>query len=242
MTGCATQESNVGASISAGEPFEVLVLPPSTPEQALRHVLHNRKEVISSASLAADRERIDQALETALHDVHLRAVLIGPERVGIGEPIDPDTLSKLRARGFTGPYLRLCVSDYGETPRRWKAVYIGFEVVSTLAIAGALALHRTTRAVAGAYVLEEGVEELSEGYAGFWLLNRLSRPVRIEADLVDGRSGLVLRHTAYTGLARWRWRNVWHMDQARRDELLTESLRKAVWAVTGQWRQARGVQ
>lgn len=50
-------------------------------------------------------------------------------------------------------------------------------------------------------MVEEGIEEYSEGYAGWWLLNRLSRPVRIEADLIDGKTGAVLWHDSDTGLA-----------------------------------------
>ena len=99
-----------------------------------------------------------------------------------------------------------------------------------MAIAGGLYLHKFTRPLAGAYLLEEGIEEFSEGYAGFWALNRLSRPVRIEADLVDAQTGKVLWHNAHTGLAGWHWRNLRHMDEATRDQLLGASINKAVSA------------
>ena len=125
------------------------------------------------------------------------------------------------------------VTDYGETPRRWEGAYITFEVTSTLAIAGGLYLHKLTRPVAAAYLLEESIEEFSEGFAGFWTLNRLSRPVRIEADIVDAQSGQVLWHGAHTGFARWHWRNLHHMDDATRDALLSESMNKAVTAFSG---------
>jgi hypothetical protein len=84
---------------------------------------------------------------------------------------------------------------------------------------------------AGAYLLEESIEEFSEGYAGFWVLNRLSRPVRIEADLIDSQTGQVLWREAHTGLAPWRWRHLRYVDDTTRDELLTTSMDKAVKAL-----------
>jgi hypothetical protein len=93
-------------------------------------------------------------------------------------------------------------------------------VVTTLAIVTVLYAHSATRPFAGTYLIEEGVEEYSEGYAGWWLLNRLSRPVRIDADLVDGSSGQVLWHDSMAG---WQWKHLWHMDEATRDALLQTS-------------------
>jgi hypothetical protein len=72
---------------------------------------------------------------------------------------------------------------------------------------------------------------VSEGYVGFWTLNRLSRPVRINADLLDGRTGLVVWHGVKTGLAGWQWRHLVYMNEQMRDELLARSMRKAATAV-----------
>jgi hypothetical protein len=55
--------------------------------------------------------------------------------------------------------------------------------------------------------------------------------VRVEADLIDAHSGEVLWHGARTGLSRWRWRNLRHMDAARRDELLANSTCRSVAAI-----------
>ena len=101
-------------------------------------------------------------------------------------------------------------------------------MVTTLAITGVLYAHVATRPLAGVYLVQESVEEFSEGYAGFWLLNRMSRPVRIEADLVDGKTGAVLWHDSETGLADRHWNHLWHMGDAARDSLLTDSTDKTV--------------
>ncbi|MBS0393946.1 MAG: hypothetical protein JSR54_04925, partial [Proteobacteria bacterium] len=157
-----------------------------------------------------------------------------------GAPLTGDTLGHLHAGQPADAFLRVQVSDYGETPRRWRGTYIAFEVVATAAVATALALHRATRAVAGAYLAEETVEELSEGYAGFWALNRLSRPVRIDADLIDARSGEVMWHGARTGLAGWNWGHLFRMSGQVRDSLLATSTHRSLEAVLdGASRHAR---
>ncbi len=51
-------------------------------------------------------------------------------------------------------------------------------------ISHAIADSTATKAVAGAYLAQEAVEESAEAYAGFWALDVVSRPVRIEAELV----------------------------------------------------------
>ncbi len=235
--GCATER--------AGPPVKhdhivVLELPPTPSERSLRRVLHGKRENVIAATLAADRDHINQALDEDLRRSLPAAVhtltridfvpFDQPGASAIGRPIEGAALPRLESSLPADSYLRIRVTDYGETPRRWEAAYIGFEVVSTLAIAGALYVHKLTRPVAAAYLAEESVEEISEGYAGFWTLNRLSRPVRIEADMVDGLTGRILWREAHTGLARWRWRNLRHMDDTARDALLEASLGRAVEA------------
>lgn len=242
--GCVTERTI--PSISPDH-IVVLELPPTPSERSLRRVLHGKHESVAAATLAADREHINQALDTDLRR-SLPPADCSPTRIdfvpfdvpsstAIGRPIDGAVLAGLQSSLPADSYLRIRVTDYGETPRRWEAAYIGFEVVSTLAIAGALYVHRLTRPVAAAYLAEESVEEISEGYAGFWALNRLSRPVRIEADWIAGRSGEVLWRDAHTGLGAWHWRNLRHMDDAARDALLDASTRQAVDALVRRLRQ-----
>ena len=219
----------------------MLELQPTPRSQSLGRVLRNKRATDDPEFLTAARKRINQELDADLR-VALLSGAEAPEHIDItpfdrpgmtiGRPLASAALLELQSLQPADTYLRIRVTDYGETPRRWEAAYIGFEVVSTVAIAGALYLHTVTRPVAAAYLGEETVEEVSEGYAGFWALNRLSRPVRIEADMIDGRSGDVLWHEAQTGLSRWRWRNLRHMDDASRDALLDASMRKALKALS----------
>ena len=234
VSGCTSEPGILPAS--AGH-LVVLELPPTPNPKSLGRVLHESHAAVDPAFLSASRQRITRELDADLRAGPLakadspRHVDIEPfdgAGMTIGSPLAAAALIELQSSQPADAYLRIRVTDYGETPRRWEAAYIGFEVVSTAAIAGALYLHKVTRPVAAAYLGEETVEEVSEGYAGFWALNRLSRPVRVEADLVDGGSGRLLWHAAHTGLSRWRWRNVRHMDDAARDALLEASMRKAV--------------
>ncbi|MGH8306421.1 MAG: hypothetical protein ACRETG_12515 [Steroidobacteraceae bacterium] len=232
-TGCATQSVIPRAPVHR---LVVLELPPAVEDRPLRRVLHGKREQVTAAVLAADRQRINAALAATLTEpsqcgASPPAIIAGDDASDaamMGRPLDLATLAKLQASHPADAYLRLKVTDYGETPRRWKGAYVAFEVVTTLAIATALYVHKVTRAVAGAYLLEESVEELSEGYAGFWALNRLSRPVRIEADILDGQTGELLGHEVHIGFASWSWRHLWHMDSATRDALLDTSMRKAL--------------
>ena len=210
----------------------------------MRRVLHGKHEEVNPEAFAADKRGINRALETTLGETlgclsspDGAAIGVapgdGPGISAIGHAVSKTALTELQTLHPAGAYLRLRVTDYGETPRRWEGAYITFEVVTTLAIASGLYVHRVTRPVAAAYLLEESVEELSEGYVGFWALNRLSRPVRIEADIIDGHTGQALWSDAHTGLAPWRWRNLRRMDDATRDLLLATSMRKAVKAFSG---------
>lgn len=213
----------------------VLEVQPTVADRALRRVMHGGQKQVAPNALAVDRRRINVALAAALTEdlpclapPDIAAAEDYPDADQMGRPLGSATLERLQASHAADAYLRLRITDYGETPRRWRGAYVTFEVVTTLGIAAALYAHKVTRAVAGAYLLEESIEELSEGYAGFWVLNRLSRPVRIEADLLDGETGELLASETHVGLARWRWRHLWHMDDIDRDELLEISLQKAL--------------
>ncbi|MGH8134106.1 MAG: hypothetical protein ACRETG_05370 [Steroidobacteraceae bacterium] len=236
--GCATQPP---IPRTLAHHLVVLELPPTVGDRSLRRVLHGKHEQVTPAVLAADRQRINATLTTTLAQslqcvaspsrslaIEIIASDDAPDATMMGHALDSATLRTLQASHPADAYLRLKVTDYGETPRRWKGAYVAFEVVATLAIAAVLYVHKVTRAVAGAYIVEESVEEFSEGYAGFWVFNRLSRPVRIEADMLDGQTGELLGREAHVGLASWRWRHLWHMDNATRDGLLDTSMHKAL--------------
>ena len=117
--------------------------------------------------------------------------------------ITQDEADRLRATTGADAILRFGITDYGLTPKSWRNGYITFEVSSTLAIAGVLAYAGTAAAktAAGAYLVQEGVEESAESYAGFWALDVVSRPVRIEAELVSLNPVATIWEYSDTGLS-----------------------------------------
>lgn len=82
--------------------------------------------------------------------------------------------------------LKFTLTDYGLTPTAWRNGYITFEVTTTLGLAAIIAYSGSTvaKAAAGAYLVQEAIEETAEAYAGFWALDVVCRPVRIEAELI----------------------------------------------------------
>lgn len=239
-TGCATQSAApISYLLSPGAHLTVLQLPASVGDDSLRRVLHRDEKHVSAGSLAADRRRIEADIDAGLartlpaaEDPALASAALisldSGESMAIGTPLDAATLAQLRARHPADAYLRLRVTDYGQTPQTWKGAYVTFEVVTTLGIGALLYLHETTRPLAFLYMGQEAVEEYGEGYAGDSLLDRLSRPVRIEADLIDGADGAVLWRDSVTGLASWRWGHLWHMDDLTRDYLLDVSTGRVI--------------
>lgn len=222
--------------------LQILELPATVEDDSLHRLFHSEEQEVPAEVLAADRKQLEQLGRDALSQALARsgtpplsgaaiAALSDTQSMTIGQPMDPAGLAALQGRYPADAYLRVRITDYGQTPKSWKSAYITFEVTTTLGIGALLYTRTITRPLAIAYVAEEGIEEFSEGYAGFRLLNRLSRPVRIDADLVDGVSGKVLWHDTETGLAGWHWKNVWHMGDATRDLLLKTSAEKAVTAL-----------
>ena len=238
LSGCAINQLKPYSSTCLPSQLHIIELTPSVQDAALERVLHHEEKDVTTETLQADRQRINERLQRTVEQI-LLTIHRTPEFIQdlptsdtslttMDDALSMEILGAMQIGYPSDVYLRLRVTDFGETPRRWKTTYITFEVVSTLAIAGALYVHKTTKAVAGAYLLEESIEELSEGYAGFWALNRLSRPVRVEADVIDGHDGAILLHTKHTGMASWEWKNVWHMSDMKIELLTEQSLERAV--------------
>ena len=112
----------------------------------------------------------------------------------------------LREKTGADALLRFRITDYGLTPKAWRDGYITFEVASTLAIAGVIAYSGSTaaKAAAGGYLAQETVEETTEAYAGFWALDVVTRPVRLEAELVRLNPVSVIWQDVDTGLSKVR--------------------------------------
>jgi hypothetical protein len=132
-----------------------------------------------------------------------------------------ETANELRIVSGAEGLLRFRVTDYGQTPKTWQKWVIGWEIVSTLGIAAIAYAAPKTRPLAGVYLVEESIEETIEAYSGFWALNKLCRPVRIEAELIDLRTGETVWADSNTGLAEVRLiRLVTTVDAATRDAQL----------------------
>jgi len=237
-TGCATQPAAV-TFLRPDSHLAVLQLPPAVSDDSLRRVLHPDEKEVPVDALAADKLHLAQLVQASLAEALAKSgvpLLASAEftsfegfpAMSVGQPLDGGSLTTLRAQHPADAYLRIQVTDYGQTPKDWKSAYVTFEVVSTLAIGGLLYVHKSTRPLAVLYLAQEGIEEYGEGYAGWWLLNRLSRPVRVDADLIDGTSGAVLWHGSETGMAGWQWGHLWHMDQETQGDLLRISTDRMV--------------
>ncbi len=204
----------------------MLELPPAVGDAPLKDVM---PDIQPAAARIQIQQLMDNSLRYALKTESPRPIKIQSTQLPmtLGEDLSPAALAQLKSTFPASQYLRVRVTDFGETPEAWKSTYIGFEVVTTLAVAGLLYVHKTTRALAGIYLVEEPAEEFVEGYSGFWLLNRLSRPVRIDADLVDASTGHVIWHESQTGMADWEWGHLWTMPTDQKNQLLARSMKKA---------------
>ena len=133
------------------------------------------------------------------------------------------TATQLQTLTGADAILKFRITDYGLTPTTWRSGYITFEVVSTLAIAGVIASAGSTvaKGAAGAYLTQEAVEETAEGYAGFWAVDVVYRPVRIEAELIQLHPVRIVWSSSDTGLSDYRFSRLTHkVSQTERDRQL----------------------
>jgi len=145
--------------------------------------------------------------------------------------ISQDEADRLQTATAADVLLRFRITDYGLTPRSWRKGYITFEVTTTLALAAVIAYSGSTvaKGAAGAYLAQEAVEETAEGYAGFWALNVVCRPVRIEAELIGLNPVATLWKTSDTGLADVRLSRLTRkIGSAERDGQLNQATDYAV--------------
>jgi len=86
-----------------------------------------------------------------------------------------------------------------------------------------------SKALAGAYLASEAVEETTEAYTGFWALDKLARPVRIEAELFDLHTGKRVWADSNTGLSKFHIAQiVSHIDIATREAQLKVAIHESV--------------
>lgn len=155
--------------------------------------------------------------------------------LGYGDEALPRELMT-RFRNATGAdaMLRFRITDYGRTPRKaMKWIWIG----TGAWISGATALALTqekTRPYIGAYLASEVIQEGAEAYLGSSLFGHEYKPVRIEAELIDFRTGAALWKDAKTMTASSKSLETFSKDERRRKEVeLAVSVDRAVNALVG---------
>lgn len=223
LGGCATTQNALRLEQShMNVPIKVLVMesPMSVDRHRLQTVLTPdiKPGLPASVGLIARAEKHAQEFALASMDSALGKQagleLIAPpaeERQAIDKirgrtfesAITQDEADRLKASTGADALLRFGITDYGLTPKAWRKGYIAFEVASTLGIAGAIAYSGSAaaRAAAGVYLTQETVEETAEAYAGFWALDVVCRPVRVEAELVRLHPLSTVWETSATGLS-----------------------------------------
>ncbi|OYV93127.1 MAG: hypothetical protein B7Z60_09650 [Ferrovum sp. 37-45-19] len=157
------------------------------------------------------------------------------------QSLTPEVAASLRASSGADALLRFGISDYGLTPKAWRHGVIAFEVVSTLGIAAIAYARPATRAIAGAYLAQETIEETIEAYSGFWTLDEVYRPVRVEAEMIDLHTGRRVWADSETGFSDRRLSRIFRTvtDEERKAQL-SAALREAINKVVSDFQKARG--
>lgn len=203
-------------------PLKILVIPapvtiaPNLLGSVVAPDSKNKLTYSSPAIVLAVKHIHEQAfasMDTALASLTSVFIITPPNSIqadidamtqrGFSSKPNQDVANHLQAATNADAILKYRVTDYGLTPKSWRTGYIGFEVVTTLAITAAIASIGTNvaHAAAGTYLAQEAVEETAEGYAGFWAIDVVSRPVRIEAELIQLKPVKVIWQTSDTGLS-----------------------------------------
>ncbi|HQU07231.1 MAG: hypothetical protein KGN31_07065 [Betaproteobacteria bacterium] len=173
--------------------------------------------------------------------VPLPTILNGFPIADRNQSLTPEVAASLRASSGADALLRFGISDYGLTPKAWRHGVIAFEVVSTLGIAAIAYARPATRAIAGAYLAQETIEETIEAYSGFWTLDEVYRPVRVEAEMIDLHTGRRVWADSETGFSDRRLSRIFRTvtDEERKAQL-SAALREAINKVVSDFQKARG--
>lgn len=252
LDGCATSTVQVIAREPTAHPPQVVLIESSSDVDlpALRNVF--------SPDMPKDSEETIKLVKSGMTEAEIRAMaemknaltnigmtVINSETVTrrvneleisrMHKKLSPDQSHELHLVSGADNLLRFRITDYGLTPKAWRNWVIGFEVVSTVGIAAIAYTTPELRPLAGVYLVTEAVEETAEAYTGFWTLDKLSRPVRIEAEMFDLRTGEMLWADSNTGLARVHLiRLATHIDAATRNAQLEDATHESVEKLMGQ--------
>jgi hypothetical protein len=176
---------------------------PKTPvsdELLSQGINHAEEYALASMQSALDQQT---ELEVVTPPAQASEAITQIRTKGFSSAITQDEADLLQKTTGADALLRFGITDYGLTPRAWRKGYITFEVAATLAIAAIIAYSGSTvaKAAAGTYLIQETAEETAEAYAGFWALDVVSRPVRIEAELVQLNPVATIWEASHTGLS-----------------------------------------
>ncbi len=218
--GCATTTPSypTGPQKAMGQPLKVILVetPMAVDDPKLRDLLsldldkgapevHN----IVAQAVGSAQKMASADLQRALKDqgipiVNSQAVTQAIETLRVDNHdtvVSRSMAEQLQAVSGADALLRYRITDYGFTPEAWRDAVIVFEITSTLGIAAIAYAMPSTRSVAGIYLVTEGMEESAEAYTGFWALDEVYRPVRIEAELIGLNTGTAVWTGNATGLA-----------------------------------------
>ena len=173
-------------------------LPHDSPD--VRQAVDDAVRRAQAVALASMRKAVEQHEGVTIDDSQVTVQAVA--QLSLDNPglaVSQELARRLRAAAGADSLLRFRITDYGSTPKAWRKAYIAFEVVSTLAVAGIAYAYPKTRPIAAAYLVEETIEETLEGYAGFWALNKVGRPVRMEAELTSLDTGATVWKDSATG-------------------------------------------
>jgi len=200
----------------------------NSPES--RDAVGNAVDKAQARALAYMRSAIES--QTGIRIINSEGVTRAVDELRINDTqniITKEVAEQLRAVSGADAILRFRITDYGVTPKSWRNRVIVFEVISTLAIAAIAYAKPATRPIAGAYLVTEAIEETAEAYAGFWALDEIYRPVRIEAELIMLDTGIQAWKSSATGFSDMGLtRLVRKVSVTERDAQLDSAIHEAV--------------
>jgi hypothetical protein len=222
LGGCATTENKQLAEAQMKVPIKILVMqspitihpdslqnvfaPEVKPELSVsdesisQGVKHAQEHAMAAMGSALAKESKVKVVTQPVEDKQLIDKI---QSYGLKGIITQDDADHLQAATGADALLRFGITDYGLTPQSWRNGFIAFEVTTTLAVAAVIAYSNSVAAksVAGVYLVQEAIEETATGYAGFWALDEVCRPVRVEAELIRLHPVTTLWKASDTGLS-----------------------------------------
>jgi hypothetical protein len=210
-----------------------------------------------------EKEGIDARLKTTDHsaallaDASLRArgfipvttSAVQPPEIGKDTPAQPDGVSipieilqKIHATSGADAVFRFRITDLGTMPdidMNWiTAGTIAFVTGVTVVTYANPATHK----LIGAYLASEVVQEGTEAYLGYSLIDHYYRFVRVEAELIDVSTGKIIWQDASTCAGKGKLLEEYPLASRDKTETqITVALRRALDELAISASEARGV-